>query len=680
MRIQAKLVSAFLTITAITLLLGGIGFYGVQKLADVLQEVSTVRLPSIQAVLTISDAQTAVSRAENALLSTRLDDTLRQEQFARFGEAKNRADTAWKIYEPLPQSAEEAVAWKKFTPAWEQWWQDHETYAALVREFDALDIHDPQALLKTLQETRGCYWKTIAILNNHLDVGSPLTETDQLNTLLAGTTGHHWMDQIKTDNPVINRGLEQIQPLNTAMLASLEKVLQADQRNDPSLAMAEFIQNFEPKAMKIIELMRPLRAEADRAAQLYDQMSRQALVTNTASFVTAEALLKQIVSLNEQAAKTDQTLATQSAKRMKSLMIVASMTGVLLAIGFGVLIGRLISRPIVAVVELVKKMAQGDLTQVATANSRDEIGEMVQALNEMVAALRKVVGEVTQAAGNVASGSEQMSATAQTLSQGASEQAAVAEETTSSMEEMGSSIQQNADNAKQTEKIASKAATDAKTGGESVAQTVAAMKEIAEKITIIEEIARKTDLLALNAAVEAARAGEHGKGFAVVASEVRKLAERSQTAAAEINKLTTSGVQRGSRMPAAMLLKLVPDIRKTAELVQEIAAASAEQNSGAAQVNKAIQQLDQVIQQNASASEEVAASSEELSSQAQQLQAAIAFFKVDHAGATCTTNSKRTATSIRPAASPSKFANQRPRSSPRLCPKNDSGSNRSDWD
>jgi methyl-accepting chemotaxis protein len=193
---------------------------------------------------------------------------------------------------------------------------------------------------------------------------------------------------------------------------------------------------------------------------------------------------------------------------------------------------------------------------------------------------------------------------------------------------MGSSTQQNADNARQTEKIASKAAEDAKLGGESVAQTVAAMKEIAEKITIIEEIARKTDLLALNAAVEAARAGEHGKGFAVVASEVRKLAERSQAAAADINKLTLSGVNVAQNA-GDMLLKLVPDIRKTAELVQEIAAASVEQNSGAVQVNKAVQQLDQVIQQNASASEEVAAAAEELSSQAQQLQAAIAFFKVN---------------------------------------------------
>jgi methyl-accepting chemotaxis protein len=191
---------------------------------------------------------------------------------------------------------------------------------------------------------------------------------------------------------------------------------------------------------------------------------------------------------------------------------------------------------------------------------------------------------------------------------------------------MSSSIQQNADNARQTDKIASKAAEDARSGGDAVARTVAAMKEVAEKISIIEEIARKTDLLALNAAVEAARAGEHGKGFAVVASEVRKLAERSQTAAAEISLLSTGGVQIAEGA-GQLLAKLVPDIQKTAELVREIAASSAEQSTGAGQVNKAIQQLDQVIQQNASASEEMASTAEELSGQAEILQSTIAFFK-----------------------------------------------------
>ncbi|HEU5080897.1 MAG TPA: methyl-accepting chemotaxis protein [Opitutaceae bacterium] len=274
-------------------------------------------------------------------------------------------------------------------------------------------------------------------------------------------------------------------------------------------------------------------------------------------------------------------------------------------------------------------IANGDLTpEVSLLSEKDSLGH---SLTKMLENLRVIVGKVAAAANNVASGSEELSATAQQLSEGATEQAASAEESTSSMEEMASSVQQNADNARQTDKIASKAATDAKTGGESVAQTVSAMKEIAERITIIEEIARKTDLLALNAAVEAARAGEHGRGFAVVASEVRKLAERSQNAAGEISRLTMGGVKVAEEA-GVLLNKLVPDIRKTAELVQEIAAASAEQTTGVNQVSRAMQQLDQVIQQNSAASEEMASTSEELATQAQQLQSSVAFFKMTKSG------------------------------------------------
>ena len=227
--------------------------------------------------------------------------------------------------------------------------------------------------------------------------------------------------------------------------------------------------------------------------------------------------------------------------------------------------------------QIAVSISEGDLTVEATALSEKDV--LGNAQKRMLENLRRTVSQVTEAAGSVASGSEEMSATAQQVSQGASEQASSAEECTSSMEEMGSSVQQNADNAKQTDKIATKAAEDALASGEAVSQTVRAMKEIAEKITIIDEISRKTDLLALNAAVEAARAGEHGKGFAVVASEVRKLAERSQVAAAEIGRLTADGVQRADGA-GQLLSRLVPDIRKTAELVREIAAASAEQGIG----------------------------------------------------------------------------------------------------
>jgi methyl-accepting chemotaxis protein len=276
---------------------------------------------------------------------------------------------------------------------------------------------------------------------------------------------------------------------------------------------------------------------------------------------------------------------------------------------------------------VARKVAAGDLTVTFETTEKSETG-IYAALKVMVEKLRDVVTDVQTSADNVASGSQQLSSGAEQLSQGTTEQAASAEEASSSVEEMNATIRQNADNALATEKIAQKSSNDALDSGKAVSETVKAMKAIAEKITIIEEIARQTNLLALNAAIEAARAGEHGKGFAVVAAEVRKLAERSQMAAAEIGELSGNSVGVAEQA-GAMLARLVPDIQKTAELVQEISAASKEQAGGADQINGAIQQLNTVVQQNAGAAEEMSSTAEELAGQAEQLMGAIRFFKVD---------------------------------------------------
>jgi methyl-accepting chemotaxis protein len=283
--------------------------------------------------------------------------------------------------------------------------------------------------------------------------------------------------------------------------------------------------------------------------------------------------------------------------------------------------------PINDVGAVMSKLTEGDMTSRLTAEYKGDFNEIKNNINKLGETLDNVMTDINASAENVASGSHQLSSTSEQLSQGATEQAAAAEEASSSTEQMVSNIRQNADNAHQTDSIASRSALDAKVGGESVHQTVDAMKKIAGKISIIEEIARQTNLLALNAAIEAARAGEHGKGFAVVASEVRKLAERSQTAAGEINVLASSSVEIAVKA-GEMLGKLVPDIQKTAELVKEISSASAEQSTGVSQINKAIQQLDLVIQQNASASEQVSATAEELAAQAEKMKGALGFFKL----------------------------------------------------
>ena len=273
---------------------------------------------------------------------------------------------------------------------------------------------------------------------------------------------------------------------------------------------------------------------------------------------------------------------------------------------------------------IAQEIAEGNL--VIDVKERSEQDKLMQALAVMVEKLTEVVTNVASSASQILVGSEDMSSKSEQISQGATEQAASAEEVSSSIEQMNSNIVQNAENAQQTEKIAIQTAEDAREGGKAVGETVSAMKEIAGKISIIEEIARQTNMLALNAAIEAARAGEHGKGFAVVAAEVRRLAERSQTAAGEINNLSATSVKI-SEKAGEMLTRIVPAIQKTADLVQEINAASNEQKNGADQINKAIQQLDQVIQQNAAASEEMASTSNELVGSSEQLKSAVAFFQ-----------------------------------------------------
>jgi methyl-accepting chemotaxis protein len=294
------------------------------------------------------------------------------------------------------------------------------------------------------------------------------------------------------------------------------------------------------------------------------------------------------------------------------------------------------------VVRVMGAMSEGDLTKRIDKAYEGEFAKLKEYANNTVDKLAEVVADVNGAADSLASASEQVSATAQSLSQASSEQAAGVEETSASIEQMTASIAQNTENAKVTDGMATKAATEAAEGGVAVKETVSAMNQIAKKIGIIDDIAYQTNLLALNAAIEAARAGEHGKGFAVVAAEVRKLAERSQVAAQEIGEVATNSVELAERA-GALLDEMVPSIRKTSDLVQEITAASEEQSSGVAQINAAVGQLSQTTQQNASSSEELAATAEEMSVQAERLQQTMSFFRLGRAAAA------RPATAQRPA-------------------------------
>lgn len=309
---------------------------------------------------------------------------------------------------------------------------------------------------------------------------------------------------------------------------------------------------------------------------------------------------------------------------------------ILLSIFVAVILGYFISRSLLRqlggephyTAHIVEQVAAGDLSVRAQLAKGDQ-SSVLYAINQMIVKLSSIISDVRSTADSLSAASEQVSATAQSLSQSATQQAASVEETSASMEEISASINQNSDNAKVTDGMATQSASLAASGGDAVKTTVTAMQEIAEKISIIDDIAYQTNLLALNAAIEAGRAGEHGRGFAVVATEVRKLAARSQTAAKEIGELASGSVKQA--VGAGKLLdQMVPSIRKTADLVQEIAAASQEQSAGANQITSAISQISIATQQNSTASEELHATAEDLSNQATQLQEMMRYFRLAH--------------------------------------------------
>ncbi|MDD2728708.1 methyl-accepting chemotaxis protein [Malikia sp.] len=448
-------------------------------------------------------------------------------------------------------------------------------------------------------------------------------------------------------NIILSRTVKELEELekehneiNDRLLANREQLDKLLKTDEGKLAVREFVANMDGyRAIKKEVIALNLQANKDRevgrvdmATKLEEQSQELAHSKGRDLANKAEARLARLVEQNQDFMKQSMVAADATYDGARTTLITLLVLSAAAGAGIALWISISIAKALGRATQLAESVAQGDLTTNVVYTGRDEVGDLIASLNNMIAKLRDVIGKVQDASENVAAGAEELSSSAEELSQGAAEQASSTEEASASMEQMAANIRQTADNAQQTSKISVKAAEASKKTNESVTQAVEAMRTIAEKISIVQEIARQTDLLALNAAIEAARAGEHGRGFAVVASEVRKLAERSQNAANEINELSTSSVAVAARA-GEMLTEMLPDILRTTELVQEINAASNEQNAGAEQINRAIQQLDKVTQQNSSASEEMSATSQELASQSAVMQEAAAYFRLDNGGA-----------------------------------------------
>jgi methyl-accepting chemotaxis protein len=453
-----------------------------------------------------------------------------------------------------------------------------------------------------------------------------LEMSDAMRGFLLDPTNQAELQRKLDADSVFALRIEELKQLGPSQVV-LEKISQAGQ--------------FDATTLNALENDIMTLAKANKAAEAQDKFN--------GAYLSARGMQAALMEELEKVSKEEKNAAVSSAvirrERAGKTTVIVVVAVVLLGLLISLTLAARIAKPIGALTRALNVMAGGNLTARLNVQTSDELGEMAQQFNSFGAEIERVIRSVRTGAAAIAGASGQVSSTAQSLSHGTSEQAASVEETTASLEQMSASINQNADNSRTTEQTAVKGAVDAEESGRVAQETTVAMKTIAQKISIIEDIAYQTNLLALNAAIEAARAGEHGKGFAVVATEVRKLAERSQSAANEISELAVNSVSVAER--SGQLLKaLVPAIKRTAELVQQVAAASREQSSGVSQINNAMTQVDQVTQRNASAAEELASTAEEMSAQSESLQQLVAVF-------TITESERTTARPSRPGVPPS---------------------------
>jgi len=659
MKIFAKLIGAFGVVAAICAAVGGVGYYGIVQTKHSLEKVGGVNLPAIQGIGLVMEAMNSIKSAERTMVHSGIAVKDRVHEVDNLKKRWAEFDEGWQAYDGLPKDTAEQQLWATAQSARNEWQKAHQEIVALAA---AVKLDDVESVASVLGQREVDHYRWRNAFLGAVDNDKPFT--GQLDSSLCGLG--QWLASYRTDDPNFRITL-------TKFVGPHKKLHDLGERANRLIEKGDFKAVRELVDKDLNEVFPEIEAVFKEANDYVkteigrlDQASAVAFGSSRAAFNSSMKILDELSGMIRANADAGRLSAGEAATQSEWVAIVTALLGIVVAMLFGLFITRSIVRPLAVAVETAQAMAVGDLTMEIKQTSQDETGQLLgamkemiessrevarmagqiadgnldvqlqqrsekdallQSLGNMVAKLKNVIGNVRMAVENVSSGAQSMSASSEEMSQGASEQAAAAEEASSSIEQMTANIRQNADNAMQTEKIAVQAAGKAQEGGAAVTQTVSAMKEIAGKIMIIEEIARQTNLLALNAAIEAARAGEHGKGFAVVAAEVRKLAERSQKAAGEINTLSNSSVAVAEQA-GSILGSLVPNIQRTAELVQEISASSREQDAGADQISKSIQQLDAVIQQNASASEEMASTAEELSGQSEQLAEMIAFFRV----------------------------------------------------
>ncbi|MGF1584732.1 MAG: methyl-accepting chemotaxis protein [Bacteroidales bacterium] len=626
-KIGTKIMTGYAVVALAALIIGIVGLYSLRNVGRSFHEVSDVRMPSVQYLLEVEAGFENLNGAFRTMLNPNLSAEEKARQHRIIADARTRFGASLEAFELLPQTDEEAVLWRQFREAMDEWRATNDEFSRILTQVEELDIFYPMQFLGNLNRFQADHYSLQVQMANAIEDGNIFTGGEDPTACNLG----RWIPTLETSNRTINDGIANMRQSHDRFHHSVHEAKDHLSRGNRTAARNVYQNSMIPAAEEVFTYFDILIAEAETAVRLFEQMEIQNMVVANEAQQRCTELLEQVIDMNIDIAHQETANGDQIISASNILVTVIIVAGIIIAILLGLFITRAITGGITRGVSLAEEIAQGDLTvnvDSEIASQKDEIGQLGRALQLMIEKLRGIIGDIVSGADNISSASTEMSSSSQQMSQGATEQASSAEEVSSSMEEMVSNIQQNTDNAQQTEKIAQNVSAGMRKVSESAGESLESIRNIASKINIINDIAFQTNILALNAAVEAARAGEHGRGFAVVAAEVRKLAERSKIAADEIVALATSSVHV-TEESGKLMGDLIPDIEKTARLVQEITAASLEQNSGADQINNAIQQLNQIIQQNAAVSEEMATSSEELAGQAEQLKDTVSYFTIE---------------------------------------------------
>ena len=619
--LRIKLLGGFILVACLTVMTGLVGWYGLQTSSGHIEEIAT-RLPAAKALMQIQCSTACIVSTQRTLLNPGLGKDSVIKQYGRMDECETELDQAWKSYANMTRSQGAETLWQELQKARADWSAVNKEFLSLSHRLMDTDILDPVRFRKLLETFRGEHYRLMGDVGNMLQTEMEFDGGDDAAASLLGK----WLASYSSTNDQIMQAVKAINKPLQDFFTAIRKSKEFIRQGDVDSASYIYEEEMLPNAQKLTAQFALIAEQADEAEKLYDTMNDLVLNQGVRVQDHVSDLIARLVGLNTKEGNHEVDLAADDAEKSSTTTLVGIGIGFLVALFFGVALSRSIIIPLFKGVDFAEEVARGNLNTTLDIDQKDEIGKLARALQHMANTLQDVFGSVNSVAEQIGLESQDMMHSTDKMSHGSTEQNSFIDNIATSMNAMLAKIDQNAQNTDKTSIMALDVAQDAVDGGVAVAQTAEAMKTIAEKITIIQDISRHTNILALNAAIEAARAGEHGKGFAVVASEVRKLAERSAVAAAEIEDLSSSSVQLAEKA-GEMLNVIVPNIQETATLIKEITAAGLEQREEARMVNQAIEDLEGIIQSSGSTITQLAATASDFSTQAQELQRLMAFFK-----------------------------------------------------